>query len=174
MMLAVSVFLNWNGEEFVPMTVSKDSIDDLTKTILFIDENTRTIVFRMGSEVSAFDKRIISRRFQSISKSGININNVQLGIGYNIIEHMGELKLNELYKDPEKGLSSLGEASVSVSPTYSSKPIAAERIYDGSEQLTGHNKEALELGLKILKHVENNRMVIVDTDKSVHSYSKFL
>ena len=160
-MSIVSVFLHWNGEEFVPFDVSKDSLDDLKQTILFIDENTRTIVFRMGNEVSAFDKRIISRRFQSISKSGININNVQLGIGYNVIEHMGELNLTGLVKDPEQGIASLGDTGVTTTPAFSSKPFSAERVFDGSETLTGHNKEALELGVKILKHIENNRTVIV-------------
>lgn len=174
MLSVVSVFLRWDGEDFVPFNVTKDSIDDLKQTVLFIDETTRTIVFRMGNEVSAFDKRIISRRFQSISKSGININNVQLGIGYTVIEHMGELNLTSLVKDPEKGIASLGDTGVSLTPEFSSKPFSAERVYDASETLSGHNKEALELGLKVLKHVENNRMVIVDTDKSIRVYTKFL
>ena len=174
MLAMVSQFLEWDGNDFVPMSVSKDTLDDPKKTILFVDENTRTILFRMGSEVGAFDKRIISRRFQSISKSGINVNNVQLGINYNIIEHMGELQLRELMKDPEKALSGLGDAEVSTSPSYSTKPISAEKAFDSSDVLTGHNKEAYELGVKILKHVENNRTVIIHPDKTISAYTKFL
>ena len=173
-MTVMSALLEWNGEDFVQMSVSKDTLDNPTKTILFIDENTRTIVFRMGNEVNAFDKRIISRRFQSISKSGINIGGVQLGIGYNIIEHMGELNITTLMKDPEKGIASLSETDAPTSTVYTSRPISAEKVFDASDELTGHNREALELGIKILKHIENNRMVIVDTDKSIKAYSKFL
>ena len=84
------------------------------------------------------------------------------------------MNLQQLMKDPEKGVSSLGDTAVSTSPSYSTKPIAAERAFDSSDTLTGHNKEALELGVKILKHIENNRMVIVDTDKSIGAYTKFL
>ena len=78
MMSVMSAMLEWQGDEFVQMQVAKDTLDDPKKTLLFIDETTRTIIFRMGSEVGAFDKRIISRRFQSVSKSGINVNGVQL------------------------------------------------------------------------------------------------
>ncbi len=173
-MSMMSAFLEWDGEEFVQMAVSKDTIDDPKKTMLFIDENTRTIIFRMGNEVQAFDKRIISRRFQSISKSGINLGGVQLGIGYNVIEHMGEMDIKGLIKDPEKGISSLGDTALSTSPTYSTRPISAEKAFDGGDALTGHNKEAFELGIKILKHIENNRMVIIDTDKTIRAYTKFL
>ena len=172
----MSAFLEWDSDnkEFVQMSISKDSLDDPTKTMLFIDENTRTIVFRMGNEVQPFEKRIISRRFHSISKSGIKIGGVQLGIGYNVIEHMGELNLNTLLKDPEQGIASLSDADVPTSTTYVSKPIAAEKAFDASDTLTGHNREAFELGVKILKHIENNRMVIVDTDKTIRAYTKFL
>lgn len=174
MMTVMSAILEWDGEDFVQMSVSKDTLDNPTKTILFIDENTRTIVFRMGNEVNAFDKRIISRRFQSVSKSGINIGGVQLGIGYNVIEHMGELDIGTLMKDPEKGINALQESALPTSTVYTTKPISAEKVYDASDTLTGHNREALELGVKILKHIENNRMVIVDTDKSIRAYTKFL
>ena len=174
MMSVMSAFLQWDGEDFVQMSVSKDTLDDPKKTLLFIDESTRTIIFRMGNEVQAFDKRIISRRFQSISKSGIKLGSVQLGIGYNVIEHMGELNITELVKDPEKGISSLGDTAISTSPSYSTKPIAAERAFDAGDTLTGKNKEAFELGIRIMKHIENNRMVIVDTDKSIRAYTKFL
>lgn len=170
----MSAYLEWDGEEFVQTSVSKDTIDNPEKTVLFIDESTRTIIFRMGSEVQPFDKRIISRRFQSISKSGINLGGVQLGIGYNVIEHMGEMNIGELVKDPEKGIASLGDTALSTSPTYSTKPIAAEKAFDAGDALTGKNKEAFELGIKIMKHIENNRMVIVDTDKSIRAYTKFL
>ena len=173
-MTVMSAFLQWDGEDFIPLGITKDTLDDPKKTVLFIDENTRTIVFRMGAEVAAFEKRIISRRFQSISKSGINVGGVQLGIGYNVIEHMGDLNLTTLLKDPEQGIASLSEVSVPTSTTYVSKPISAERVFDASDTLTGHNREALELGVKILKHIENNRMVIVDTDKSIRAYTKFL
>jgi hypothetical protein len=128
----------------------------------------------MGSEVGAIDKRIISRRFQSISKSGIQLNGINLGIGYNVIEHVGDLNLRELIKDPEKGLSTLSDSNISMPISSMTKPLPAERTQDASSTLTGHNKEALELGLKILKHVENNRMVIVDSDKSVRVFTKFL
>ena len=173
MMSVMSAMLEWDGEDFIQMAVSKDTLDDPKKTILFIDENTRTMVFRMG-EVQPFDKRIISRRFQSISKSGINLGGVQLGIGYNIIEHMGELDIASLIKDPEKGIATLGDTTTSTTPSYSTKPFAAEKVFDASDTLTGHNREAFELGVKILKHIENNRMVIVDTDKTIRAYTKFL
>ena len=173
-MSVMSAMLEWSGDEFVQMPVAKDTLDDPKKTLLFIDETTRTIIFRMGSEVGAFDKRIISRRFQSISKSGFNVNGVQLGIGYNVIEHMGEMNLQTLMKDPEKGISSLGDTAVQTSPSYSTRPIAAERAFDSSDTLTGHNKEAFELGVKILKHIENNRTVIIHPDKTISAYTKFL
>lgn len=173
MMSVVSVFLKWDGEDFVPTTVTKDTLDNTQDTLLFIDESTRTVLFRMGSEVSAFEKRIISRRFNSISKSGIKLNNVQLGIGYNVIEHMGEMNLSQLLKDPEKGIASLEDVQV-PSSVATSRPLFAERVFDSSDVLTGKNKEAYELGVKILKHIENNRTVIIKPDKSIDVYTKFL
>ena len=173
MMSLVSVFLKWDGEEFMPMEISKDSLDNPQDTLLFIDESTRTIIFRMGSEVSPFEKRIISRRFQSISKSGMKLNNVQIGIGYNVIEHMGEMNVSQLIKDPEKGIASLEDVTVPAN-VATSRPLLAERVFDASDVLTGHNKEAYELGAKILKHIENNRTVIIKPDKSIDVYTKFL
>ena len=170
MMTTFSTFLEWDGSDFVQMPVSKDTLDDPTKTIIFLDENTRTIIFRMGNEVGAFDKRIISRRFQSISKSGININNVQL-----VIEHMGDLAIRDLLADPEKAIPNLGETTITrTSTTYTTKPLSAEKVFDSSDVLTGHNKEAYELGAKILKHIENNRTVIIYPDKTIAAYTKFL
>lgn len=173
MMSMVSVLLRWDGEDFTPMTATKDSLDNPQDTLIFIDENTRTLIFRMGSEVSPFEKRIVSRRFQSISKSGINLNNVQLGIGYNVIEHMGEMDIGALMKDPEKGIASLTDVKVPTS-VATSRPLFAERVFDASDVLTGHNKEAYELGVKILKQIENNRTVIVKPDKTMDVYTKFL
>jgi len=182
----IQALFRWDGNDFVLVPIQKNMADDESQTFLFIDESTRTIIFRMGNDVGLIDKRIISRRFQGISKTGISVEGISLGISYHVIEHVGNLNLWELIKDASSGLTKLTDTGISIKkteaktrtrenePRATSRPLPARQKVDASSPLTGYDNEALKLGLKILKHIENGRMVIVDTDKNVTAYTKFV
>lgn len=184
----IQALLKWDGSDFVLIPIQENLSDNITHTYIFVDENNRSIIFRMGSEVSDFDKRIINRRFKSISKSGIKVDGINLGVGFHVVERNGELNLFELVKIPSKPsarVTTFTDSGLSIkkstarlfanvnSPRATSRPIPARLMDEASSPLSGTDAEALKMGLKILKHLENGRTVIIGPDKEMKAFTDF-
>lgn len=177
--------MEWNGAKFEPVQVHKGSVDDTNKTLLFLDEGSRRIVFRMGENESNVQKRIISRQFQSVAKSGIQLQNVRIGHGFTVIEHSGALNIRALMKDPERVIKEL-ESGGTFDPTPAREqfrpqepvelqrpppqPIADSYVQEIEPAATTppvQTDEALELGQLVLKHLERGRFVLVEPGPKV-------
>ena len=66
----LSLLLKWNGTDFAQVERGLYPFDDNRNTLMYIHELSRTIVFRMGVGESDINKRIITRMFNSIAKTG--------------------------------------------------------------------------------------------------------
>ena len=95
----LSLLLKWNGTDFAQVERGRAPFDDSRDTLMYIHELSKTIVFRMGVGESSINKRIITRHFNSITKTGFQYSaNIRLGANFTVVHHEGDLNIKIISK----------------------------------------------------------------------------
>lgn len=155
----LTVLLRWNGSDFEPLGKSKLQFDDTRDSIVYIHETSRTMLFRIGVGESSISKRIISRRFDSIAKTGYQYSEgIRLGHGFNVILHEGELDLKKMIK----GLN----VQKTKEPQLIKSAIARRTTPKIKKTSTGipsepSNHEAIQLGLLVYHLLSEGDMLLI-------------
>ena len=160
----LTVLLRWDGSNFEPLKNEKRLFDDTRDSIVYIHEASRTMIFRIGVGESSINKRIISRRFNSIAKTGYQYSQgIRLGHGFDVIHHEGELDLKNMIKrlndQKTKDQTRLQAATTRQSSSKIKKTSSGIPSWPS-------NHEALQLGLLVYQLlIEGDLLLIKPSSK---------